>query len=241
MFEVYNSAGSLMVDHNYMNHALVQRGWVNANSDPIGMGLTIGGFIDITYSGGEAPVIAWRSDAFVGLLGFSQNGGDFTFRLYCQVRGHGLDYYIFDRPRPNPGNWGLQVFDGAGRLTFDGSQKYMKVAALHEADANGALFSEVTEEWTLWLDGSRLYATATQIPSAYVLMVGMKENPTNPASRWIWDRYSRMCGARSGWGQITAGSFLLQRDSGSTGAAVPPSYTAGTLKTRFMAVDITHI
>ncbi|MCY1197859.1 hypothetical protein D9M72_92270 [compost metagenome] len=238
MFEAFNDTGGIQIDSNYFNMAISQAGWVTGDGvlSAIG-GDASRGWLEITVAGSD-PMVAWSSDALVGLAGRVNNGnGTFTFRLITSYPGQGLQYWMFDRPRGG-NSFGFQIFDGGGNLTFDAARQYMRVVDFSYYN-NGALSASVEEQVT-YRDGNRRYAVMPVAPSMVIWQLGKRQNPSNPNSQWLQENFSRIGSARAGWGYSSAGSMLTRWSTYNTGFTAPPSRVIGNQVTRFLVMDVSN-
>lgn len=87
------------------------------------------GRVTFSFTGVELPMLSFRCNTIVHSQYMTRSGSTITYTLSGAV-GAVITLYLFDRPVPTTGsNAGLQVFDAAGRCTFDSSGKYGIIVA----------------------------------------------------------------------------------------------------------------
>lgn len=121
-FEVINDHGSILIDANYPNLALIAQGTVNVGSNTFVGGMS--GTITVPNTG--KPAVFVRSAGLVAIV--DAQPGTFTYLLANGVTT--FDYWVFAPPQSIPRNFGAQVFDANGKLCFDAAQSYMRVTGL---------------------------------------------------------------------------------------------------------------
>lgn len=132
--EIINTAGTTLIDENYTNLAVRQKGSVKLGSNNrLNIPLT---------NGADSPLVAVRSTnpAMSPLVNTTAT------TPFIQLRGRDgdtaidVDYYMFDKPLASlaSGNAGLQVFSPSGVLTFDSRLQYARVVDIFGGDTQGA-------------------------------------------------------------------------------------------------------
>ncbi|WP_325345328.1 hypothetical protein [Xylophilus sp.] len=93
---------------------------------------------------GDAPVIAVRADFAIVLTGCYVNGTTWQWSFAAPDNaqdghnaGREFAWFVFDRPLDLGSQAGLQVFDAQGRMTFDGMQRYLRVAGVVPGSQGG--------------------------------------------------------------------------------------------------------
>jgi hypothetical protein len=129
---VFNANGVLQIDETYANLALIATGQVAASTQVPGYFVFIY-YATVTVSALN-PLVAVRANYPVALRAVRQSGSQWTFELSVDSKtldGTPITYYVFDTPPAPPAHGvGLQVFNAAGRCTFDSSFKYMLPAGV---------------------------------------------------------------------------------------------------------------
>lgn len=123
-FEAWGDHGYQQIDGNYRNLRLFDHGICSCDqASTSGAGIYIGA-ITVTRS---APVVAFRCSVYCVPQQVDLGNGSFSYRFL--TKGAALvEYFVFSPDAPvTPGNSGLQVFNPAGQLVFDSSDKAMKV------------------------------------------------------------------------------------------------------------------
>lgn len=141
---IYGDSGAVQVDENYFNYALVAKGTATLLEDAQALpngAIRRGAKVQISVQG-ESPIIAWSSGFPLHIYRVSVNAGVWSFVISSGISGgsgyppglagNSFTYYVFDRPSDSGGGFGFQVFDAAGRLTFDATRKYMRVVRFYE-------------------------------------------------------------------------------------------------------------
>lgn len=124
--QIRNTAGSIQIDENYKNLALVAKSTIVTT-------VSGGGWshVDLTISGVH-PVLALRCTTAACYYYYVTNSGSsWTYRLFVNNATAGADtitYYVFDEPpAPVMSGFGMLVFNAAGEVTFDSRHKYLRV------------------------------------------------------------------------------------------------------------------
>jgi hypothetical protein len=133
--QVFNDAGSLQIDETYSNLFLHQRGTV-ATTNALLFGISI---VDFTIPNCRyMPVLFVNCNvsAKVAVLSMSGTTANCRASAFGSV-GTQLTYYAFDRaPNVAVANYGLQVFDAAGNITFDALRSPMRIVGSFSAPGN---------------------------------------------------------------------------------------------------------
>lgn len=129
--EILNDAGSIIIDAEFFNYALRDKRAIAITSPP---GVFFHHTIDVV---GENPLVALYcedTDWYVGVTNASLSGGTWSYRITAFQANLGgtppplnFEVFIFDKPGPVTGTFGLAVYNANGEPTFDSNQKYMRV------------------------------------------------------------------------------------------------------------------
>lgn len=126
--QIFNDAGFVQIDANYLNMELKNRG--SGVIPPSNMAAGGAQSSSITFTvNGENPAIAVISERMAACYLISRSGSSFTFAIYNgEDANNSVEWFQFDNSSAEgAGNSGLQVFNGGGRLVFDSNKKYLRV------------------------------------------------------------------------------------------------------------------
>ncbi|HSX65386.1 MAG TPA: hypothetical protein VLF15_11705 [Pseudoxanthomonas sp.] len=132
---MFNDSGSLQIDETYSNLFLHQRA-VIATATAISFGISV---VDFTIPNCRYwPTIFANCELPSKCSVQSMSGTTANCRaLVVGAVGTPLTYYAFDRaPNVAVANYGLQVFDAAGNITFDALRSPMRIVDSHVALGN---------------------------------------------------------------------------------------------------------
>lgn len=165
-FQVIGDHGVVQIDENYTNLSLRHRGQA-----------ALTGLFDLAVPDVDTPLLCLKSpNMAVMLVGATRSGSTITYRL-ASAAGT-VDWYVFDKMRAPAGSSGagLQVYTGAGVLTFDSASNPMRLAGLAsvpDAPANeawppapGAITAPVGD-YAACLSFPRIYLTDGQAPNRW--------------------------------------------------------------------------
>lgn len=134
-FEVYkNDGGKVQIRDDAIAYTLVSKGTLSDSmfsNEDTGMGIISSCEVDIYNA--VAPVIAFRSNSdntrVAGRTMWSSEKGRFVvvFNKWYNLSAQGVEYFIFDSVRQSGGNYGIQMMDENGGITFDSSWKLMDI------------------------------------------------------------------------------------------------------------------
>lgn len=118
-YEVINDSGSILLDANYLNLALIAKGTID-----IGRNTNQGG------SSGQVTVPATGPNmVFIRSSGFAAVtlSADGWFNYFLGFGATRFDYWVFAPPRDIGAKYGMQVYTEDGILAFDASQRYLRI------------------------------------------------------------------------------------------------------------------
>jgi len=169
--QILNTAGSVIIDENYSNFTLRQKGTANIWVPSTG-GISYGtnGMVTIAVSA-EAPLLALYSQNYTAMKSCSKSGGTWTFDFYVGANSGTVDFYLFDKANyANDEGCGLQVFDASFNKVFDsakGSASIRDVFSHSSLGPSGADFSFRNN----YTEG-RKYAVVHSLPASGVVPIG---------------------------------------------------------------------
>ena len=127
--EIINDAGTILIDSKDPSLSLHSKVTLSATNRRI----------THTFNNVEFPTLALRSTAgWVCVISETRSGNSITYVLGTFGNTQSVTLYLFDRPTLSPANFGFQVFDEQGRLTFDAARQPGRVVALK--DGNGVWY-----------------------------------------------------------------------------------------------------
>lgn len=147
--EVLNADGvTVQIDDTYANLAVIEMGTKATDT-----ATAAGGNSSVTFTktGLKNPLIAvtgtnpqvavcWLQDAVTNTWGFNITAGGGV--------GTAAKYLIFDSPPAPTTNYGFQVFDANGNLTFDGSLRYLRVVDM-QVNAVGPFTYDASKQYAV--------------------------------------------------------------------------------------------
>lgn len=135
---VYNDSGYLQLTDAFKNFVLVAKGTVAL--DGAAWSPTLGGgtysygahaTISVPNTHGYAPLLAFRCNAYIAIFRTQLVGGNWVFDIVSQLGGFRTDtieWFAFcGTPNVAPDNFGFEVRNAAGELTFHSSYKPLNV------------------------------------------------------------------------------------------------------------------
>lgn len=221
-FIIYGDSGTVQIDDTYPNLALLKKGTATLTDTGNEFTQSRSALITVT---GETPMIAWTSNFPVFLAMVSKSGSTYTFRLMSTnaYDGYSFTYYVFDRPVDSGSTSGVQVFDSAGRLTFDSGRKYLRVMGVgnHDINTSGTVSS---------YPGTRTYAVTTMQATLYAPVTWVSVGAT-------WTSVLLFQGASTASNGYTYGPLQVASAFGSSSQL--PSYPS-SIHGKIMLIDVTH-
>lgn len=120
--QVINNAGTILIDENYSNLAVRASGTVTGSTSSTGR-------LDFAVASGlNAPMFAIApSAAQFSVLAYRPDTNVIKIQGRDNTQSTNFPYFIFDTPVASGLNYGLQVFNASGVLTFDSNLKYARV------------------------------------------------------------------------------------------------------------------
>lgn len=211
--EVTNDHGTVLIDDSYSNLAVRHQGTLSAGA----------GLRTVSVPGLDQPVPAVRSTAYAATASRQGSTG-----YIWSAGGAQVHWYVFDTPTSS-GDYGLQVFNAAGQLTFDAYRKYARVRSVQSGVGSQTY------------DSGRLYAVATLSP-ARRRRVETRPDPT-PGSQLVFvDLFDEQVCARvngatvqTAWQTIIAAPGLSPQDPGT----VPQGWSDNAANAQFAIIDVT--
>lgn len=209
---VYNDYDTVLIDDNYANLAVKASGTLSASA----------GSRVVALASPDKPVMAVRSTDYAAAASASGPNA-----LIWSAGGAAVTWYQFDTPT-NSGDYGFQVFNAAGKLTFDAIQKYARVRGLMSGVASQTF------------DAGRAYAVAILSPAR---RRRIETRPDTPPSTLVYvDIYDegivpRVVGATvsTAWQTIVFAPGLLPQDPGT----VPAGWADNPANAQFAVIDVT--
>ena len=145
--QIFNTNGVIQIDENLKNPRYVTGGSVAKGADNSGYGtfvINLGAFgIDLNA---EIPLILVRPNEFgkyVGGIFLTKQYGTVFGGNFCMIvaSDSGFDYAVFSTRVggiTDPGNFGLQVFNAAGEITYNSNNRHARIVAnlIHTATPN---------------------------------------------------------------------------------------------------------
>lgn len=210
--QILNTFGTIMIDENYKNLAVRQSGSVSKT------GRSTTELVPITYPI-DAPIVAISPAQFAYVSSLLPSGQSFRYGGGIS-RPTSIDYYVFDTPVIQPGNFGLQVYNALGQLTFDSGMKYARVVDIFggstEASWAGTRTYEAGRKYSVAQLASGLIRESERVGSTY----------TN-----TWRRSM----ARIVGNVLTTSLVLANRREGDASPVTPVNETGAT----FAVIDVT--
>lgn len=118
--EVSNTSGVKMVTQDFKNYHLIETGTFV---------IPAGGSYTFTRTGRTLPILAIRSTAFVGSSNQTLSGGSLS-RTFSVPMGSGavtVTFWLFDVLASSPANFGLEVYNAVGELTYASGSAPLRV------------------------------------------------------------------------------------------------------------------
>lgn len=144
-FQVIGSSGAWQADENFASLALRAKGTVTLGT-VMPYNRTASANIYVGAGTLDTPILAVRSDYPALVSGMWLDGQQWVYTVLApnspqegQNTGKSLDWWLFDRPVDFGSTNGLVVRDAAGRVTFDGYQKYLRVRGMQTFGANNTV------------------------------------------------------------------------------------------------------
>lgn len=228
-FEVYNSDGSIQFDTSYITLVYAGKGTHNTatNTSPS----PIGSRSRLDVPVGTAKIVAFRpkdENVFVFIYRTVVSGGTKQFHLMCNDDNADIDWWAFDVPASPPSNYGLQLFNASGNLTYHSFAYPMKVVGV----INDPVSAELAADATLLTPPSgRTWALVQGSPAGVVGDV--RAGPTS----FRWE--ARWAAVYRSGNSIGVQQRLLDRES-STHTEIETELTAYGPR-NFLAIDVTDI
>lgn len=175
-FQVFNNDNIIVIDENFFNLCLVNKGSVTTSNNPSYS------YVDITLTCSQ-PTIAFKcTSGFAYVLTQRNNGnGTWTFRFGASTANQTINFWLFDTPKMNGSNSGFQVFNSAGALIFDASFPYLSPVSFYQNTDGGLISNDITLSGT----PGRQYAIVQNYMSM-IQFVG-EENPGGSGAGTIYN------------------------------------------------------
>ncbi|MNM35029.1 hypothetical protein D3C81_456950 [compost metagenome] len=131
--QIVNDYGTLQIDNDYQNYMLRTKGSVTTVAASGGTVTNYSASIQVV---GNNPQIFFDvNNGFISTGWRTVSGNVHTFAIFTTTVVT-VSYYIFDNDIPAAGNFGMQVFNAAGRLVFDSSNHCLRIAAVAHMPPN---------------------------------------------------------------------------------------------------------
>lgn len=179
-----------------------------------------GGYATTAFTGVETPIIAIRSSATVFAVTRHRSGSNLTVTLRTSPSSASVTLYIFDRPQPTSGDFGVQILDASGRVTFDFGRQYGRVVAVDPPAGD-------------WIgDSGRVYAGA-------ILSQRWLHQFENTGQPGIFDHYYYSCAVRSISNGLWTSPLFAYQVSPESHPVRPNNYHRGSDTPLMMILDVT--
>lgn len=126
--QIIGDSGVIQIDQNYFNVELQSKQTISTIA---GEAIWQAGQsrLVVTTNINTAPYVAIKPIANeIGLWRSELSGSTLTLTYFCQAPiGTQIQVYFFGNPSSSPSNFGLQVFNELGELTYDSNRKYARV------------------------------------------------------------------------------------------------------------------
>lgn len=148
--QIMNADGvTVQVDDTYANLAVVEMGTIATNT-----ATSAGGNSGVTFSrsGLKNPLIAVAGTTSQVAVAWLQNAGNGTWGFNILAAGGvgtQCKYLIFDSPPATSPNYGFQVFDANGNITFDGSLRYLRVIDMQLNISTGSIAYDASKQYAV--------------------------------------------------------------------------------------------
>lgn len=213
--EIINTAGTVLVDENYVNLAMRSKG---SGSTSGSSGLNR---LTVALDGLQTPMIAYAcATRHVGHNWFASDMSSTTFQGDLSITAT-VNYYIFDQPVASGANHGMQIYNAAGVLVFDALNKYARVVDIF----GGAALANWTPSRSY--PAGRTYAVV-QLKKAY-----QKEVINNGGGNWDVNWYSSAIQVN---GVAVTGKMLKYK---TDNVSVLPTGAINDPSAQFAVLDVT--
>lgn len=200
-FQIVNSSGVVQVDENYVNLGLVAKGTITIPAGGIG-GLAAPAQISFT---GVSPILCIRPvNTFAFIRSVTKSGSTYAYTVNGGFATSGnssplaetFNWYIFDRmSQIGTTNYGIQIYNAAGEITFNSSANPMRVAAVGQipnaslATAPATVSASQSGTYAACISNGRLdtAVASTQPPVSWVIKEGIKINSTGGTTAGVFD------------------------------------------------------
>ncbi|WP_329953051.1 hypothetical protein [Stenotrophomonas sepilia] len=129
-FEIVNVNSNVIIDSTFFNYALISKHTLvfQTAGGPVTGGYGNQAFLTVQ---GDAPIVAARCAHPFTVCRARPVAGGFEFGFISRhgagaAPGDTIEVFVFDRPHAT-GLYGMQTFDGQGRIVYDSTRKYMRV------------------------------------------------------------------------------------------------------------------
>lgn len=226
---VYSERGVLQIDEAFTCFALVKKGHIDFSGN---QGAEARGTFSFTATDIPIPAIRVNGNYLIaGIENYTSSNGVYTANFV--IRGQGvfngsLDYFIFDRPIPEPTNVGLEVFNAAGQLVFSSATPLLNICA-DDGDRLPA-----TGSYAFW-------AAANLVGYLDVQDSGDPDSGGNPQYTFTYNQYRD--GARAVPGEIFTGTNVnvLSISGAGTGGYQDGILNDHPLTGPPFAIDVTNL
>lgn len=233
--EIINDSNTVLIGDDYSNGCLARRGQLTLQrQESYTMVSTSMMKFSMVLPAGAFPILALGlTDIPITHLFTNVSGNTYEWTLYFGKNyvGRVIDYYIFMVPQSLGGAGGvLQMWDGAGNLTFDSNLKYMRVTSFT------VLTTAVNESFGVGMADGRSYAlVCCQSPFNNRHLMNPPAQGT-PPYRFL-DTSDTWLFTRSGANLVKA-FYAINASNGTSDTAA--QYQAGSAYGVMMVIDVTN-
>lgn len=232
--EVINDAGTILIDDNYVNLCLRQKGVLSFPGTT-----NAGRYVELSYDSptGWSPLLAINFAHPHTVLAYLRNGNTHKWLVVCPASAGAATgtFYVFDLPQLTlPGTGAIVLWNEQGQVTYDSDGKYMRC---RDVIQNAISDQAGSRDYA----GGRTYAVVHSSAAYYnELRLGPSPpNPVNPNSPGPW-RYVRVNepfgysvqGGRVAWQRFTYEGGEVQRASSREG------YNFSSTRAACMVLDV---
>ena len=224
-FQIVNANGIVQVDENYVNLGLVAKGTITIPAGGIG-GMAAPAQISFT---GASPILCIRPvSTYAFIRSVTKLGNTFSYTVNGGYSGAGntsptaetFNWYIFDRmSQIAVTNYGIQIYNASGELTFNSSSNPMRIAGVGQtpnaalSTAPATVSAAQAGIYAACISNGRLFSqvVSTQPPISMIIREGIKVNSTGGTTAGVADL---TIGTLSSLVSNTGGQILLVDVSG---------------------------
>tara|TARA_R100001086_G_scaffold174817_1_gene96125 strand:+ start:545 stop:1186 length:642 start_codon:yes stop_codon:yes gene_type:complete len=145
-----NDFGALQIDGDDKTLVCIQSGTVATTQEQT---LDVGTYYvaTITINSPTAIMAVGRNT----IWSTSRNASSTTFKILGRYNGDTVPYYIFDPISSSVSDFGLQMFNASGTLTFDALLPPMLILGAYTITTTGSIATLPTGRTVAWIPGAR--------------------------------------------------------------------------------------